>query len=317
LNILKQLIVVFMNNLTNSKLKIDLMLVIVPIFWALTFPFIHISVQSISAETFVFWRFSLAAVFLLPFVVTRLNKLNVYIVFWGVVLGLLNGGTFIFQTIGLETVSSARAAFITGSSVILVPVMSFLMRLGKPGKNDFIFAVLCLLGLYILTGASLSELTTGDLWVGLCALTTALSIILIQRITPNISDVWLFTFLQILFTVPCCFISHPKILEAGIFNNYFVLGSIVFCALFATTMALLIQAKFQKYTSEFRAALIFTTEPVFATVFSYLFFNEAINAHIILGGAFILASVFLSEYFNSVDKSKPVLTQSYISEISG
>src|SRR5476651_2121531 len=121
-----------MNKLINSKIKIDLMLVLVPVFWALTFPFIHISVQSISPETFVFWRFSLAAFFLLPFILTRLNKLNLYIVVWGIVLGLLNGGTFIFQTIGLENISSARAAFITGSSVILVPVMCFLMKLGKP-----------------------------------------------------------------------------------------------------------------------------------------------------------------------------------------
>src|SRR5476651_552353 len=116
-----------MNKLINSKIKIDLMLVLVPVFWALTFPFIHISVQSISPEAFVFWRFSLAALFLLPFILTRLHKLNFYILFWAMILGLLNGGTFVFQTIGLETISSSRAAFITGSSVILVPILSFLM----------------------------------------------------------------------------------------------------------------------------------------------------------------------------------------------
>src|SRR5476649_2960574 len=100
-------------NKTNNLIQVYFMLMLVPIFWALTFPFIHISVQSISPETFVFWRFLLAALLLLPFVLTKLNKLNLYIVFWGIVLGLLNGGTFIFQTIGLETVSSARTAFIT------------------------------------------------------------------------------------------------------------------------------------------------------------------------------------------------------------
>jgi len=290
-----------------NKLKIDLILVSVPIFWALTFPFIHISVQSISPETFVSWRFSLAAFFLLPFIFTRLHKLNLYVLSWGIVLGLLNGGTFIFQTIGLETVSSARAAFITGSSVILVPILSLLMKLGSPKKNDFILALLCLLGLYILTGANFSGLSIGDFWVALCALTTAFSIILIQKVTPNIDDILLFTFLQILFTVPCCLITQPNILDANLFNNYFVLCSIVFCALFATTIALLIQAKFQKYTSEFRAALIFTTEPVFATVFSYIFFNEAINIHIVAGGIFILGSILLGEYFNSARRMVQVM----------
>jgi drug/metabolite transporter (DMT)-like permease len=296
-----------MQQVIPSKLKTDIMMMLVPIFWALTFPFIHVSVQTMSPETFVFWRFSLAALILLPFIVTRLPKINLYIISWACVLGLLNGGTFIFQTIGLETISSARAAFITGSSVILVPVISFILRLGDPSKNDFFFAVLCLLGLYILTGASFSALSAGDYWVGMCALSTALSIILIQKVTPNVSDILLFTFLQILFTVPCCLVSQPKILDTAILQNYFVLGSIIFCALFATAIALLIQANYQKYMSEFRAAIIFTTEPVYATAFSYFFFKEMINFHIVAGGIIILASVVLSEYFNFMNRKSTVV----------
>jgi drug/metabolite transporter (DMT)-like permease len=257
-----------------------------------------VSVQFVSPETFVFWRFLLAACLLLPFIFKRLRQLNWYTLFWGMVLGLLNGGTFIFQTIGLETISSARAAFITGSCVMLVPILSLLMRLGRPVKNDFIFAGICLLGLYILTGANFSALSKGDIWVGLCAVTTALSIILIQKITVHIRDILLFTFLQILFTIPCCLIFRFNIFDANVLNNHFVLGSIVFCALFATAIALFIQAKFQKYTTEFRAALIFTMEPVFATVFSYLFFSEIIDVYVVMGGIIILASVILSEYFN-------------------
>jgi drug/metabolite transporter (DMT)-like permease len=163
--------------------------------------------------------------------------------------------------------------------------------------------LICLFGLYILTGANLSGLTRGDFWVALCALSTAFSIILIQRVTKNISDILLFTFLQIVFTVPCCLVTHPDIFNKSILNNYFVVGSIVFCALFATAIALLIQAKFQKYTTEFKAALIFTTEPVFATAFSCLFFGEIINFHIVAGGVFILLSILLSEYFNSLQRA--------------
>ena len=274
-------------------------LILMTAVWGMTFPLLHRAIVTITPQQLVFQRFLLASLLLLPFVVKSLKKTDGLILIGGLILGLLNCGTYLFQTIGLETISASRAAFITGASVLFVPFLSPLFGLGKPKTIDFVSALICLFGLTILTGANLAAVTVGDIWVLGCAICVALTILTIQWLTQRMKHYLLLTFYQLLLTVP--------IAALFVHENYFtwqwrpeVWFTIFFCALFATVIALFIQIRFQHYTTATKAALIFTLEPVFASIFDWVLNGERLTLIAMIGGFFILLSIILPELFRHI-----------------
>ncbi|MAZ77782.1 MAG: hypothetical protein CMF39_03815 [Legionellaceae bacterium] len=275
----------------NMKTKANLYLILITAFWGLTFPISHRVIQYISPSLFVFLRFGLAAMCLLPMVFYyRSDKRVVYA---GIILGLLNSGTFLFQTIGLEYIDPARSAFITGMSVLFVPFLLPFFKLGFPKPIDILCGIICLLGLYILTGANMHQLNMGDFITMACALCVAMTISFVQWVTHYIKSYGILNFYQVLFTVPVAGIGAFH--HAGWSNVWHpvVLFGLVFCVIFATVMALHIQLKYQQYTTATMVALIFVLEPVFASIYSVLLGDTALRLSLVIGGAVIIFSLAL------------------------
>jgi drug/metabolite transporter (DMT)-like permease len=65
--------------------------------------------------------------------------------------------------------------------------------------------------------------------------------------------------------------------------------------LLATALAFYVQTWAQQYSSPTRTALIFSTEPVFAWVTSYLVLREGLSGRGIFGALLILAGILLVE----------------------
>jgi drug/metabolite transporter (DMT)-like permease len=278
----------------QTSTKANLYLVLVTAIWGLTFPLIRNAVAHIGPLAFVCVRFAIAALTLLPLVWRSLNKTTLNILFCSLVLGLLNSGSYITQTIGLQTISSARAAFITGVGVIIVPFLMPLFRLGKPTILEIACSAICFLGLYILTGAHFTQISTGDKWVLLCALCWALSLSFLQRISVQIKEYKLLTFYPILFTGPFAYIFSGEIHYRSLLYPSVIIG-ILFCAIMATSVAIFLQTKYQKFTTASKAALIFTLEPLFASIFGYIVNGEGITHNTFVGGILILFSLMLPE----------------------
>lgn len=273
------------------KMKANLYLVMIAAFWGLTFPISHRVIQYISPSLFIFLRFSLAALCLLPMVIY--NRSDKRVVYAGIVLGLLNSGTFLFQTIGLQYIDPARSAFITGMSVLFVPFLLPFFKLGFPKLVDIICALVCLLGLYILTGANLHQLNFGDFITMACAFCVAVTISFVQWVTHHIKSYGILNFYQVLFTIPVA--SLGTFHHAG-WQNLFhpiVLFGLVFCVIFATVMALHIQLKYQQHTTATMVALIFVLEPVFASIYSVLLGDASLRLPLIVGGAVIIFSLVI------------------------
>lgn len=279
---------------TVSSTKANLYLLLVTAIWGLTFPLIRNAIMQISPFEFVCVRFGVSAVLLLPLVWRSLRQTDLKLLLACLVLGLLYGGSYITQTIGLETTSSARAAFIMGFSVILVPLLLPFYRLANPTPIELLSSGICLLGLYILTGADLTQVTSGDMWVGLSALCFALAIPFLQWITLRYKDYKLLTFYPIVFICPFAYLFAGKLHMQGLLNPQVVVG-VLFCAIGATCVALVLQTKYQKFTSASKATLIYAFEPLFASIFGYLINGEAITHKTVIGGLLILFSLTLPE----------------------
>jgi len=272
--------------------KANIYLVLVTVMWGLTFPLIREAVSYIHASTFVFIRFGLAAICFLPFAYANFRKSSKALLIAGLALGVLNSGIYIFQTTGLETISASRSAFITGSNVLFVPFLLPLFQLGRPRKIDIISALICLLGLYILTGSNLHGISRGDLWTLASALCYAVSVVFVQWVSPRLKGYSLLTFYQILFAVPIAAIISAGNGFSGIFHIK-VLIAVLFCSIVATIIGLYLQMKYQQYTTATRAALIFSLEPVFASIFAYFINGDPITSHMLLGGGVVLLSIII------------------------
>jgi drug/metabolite transporter (DMT)-like permease len=277
------------------------------IFWGAAFPITKSAIKDINLYLFLFLRFIVAAIVMIPLIwrdFTSKIKTNIRV---GIILGLLNTAIYSFETLSLHYTSVARAAFISGANVILVPFISKIMKIGKLHPADIISGLAFLIGLYILTGVHLGTgADIGSLFALLSALFIAISIVYVHRVTctDNKFDEKILTFFQIIFATPIpllILLFHKKIIFQLNFN---VLWGIIFCALFATTIPLFGQIKFQKYTSATVTALIFALEPVFASVVAYLFYHAQIPSNEIIGGSIMLISTALPNLQHLFQKTK-------------
>ncbi|MBX9705128.1 MAG: DMT family transporter [Gammaproteobacteria bacterium] len=276
----------------------NLMLVGVTAMWGLTFPLIHSALSDINPGLFVVLRLSVAALVIVPFVCFRLTKVNTVLLLGCLALALLNTGTYLFQTQGLLTVPASRSAFITGLSVVMVPLfMPFFRQFFPSTKPDliaYISVAVCLVGLYILTGANLRQLSIGDLWTFGCAVCYALYIIVMQIMSVRERDFALLCFYQIFFCVPFT-LPFAHAMPAAQLLQWPVITAVVFCAVFATSLSIYLQSRYQRDTTATKTALIFALEPVFATIFAYFLNDSAITLSTLIGGILILLSIVLRD----------------------
>ena len=98
-------------------------------------------------------------------------------------------GGYAFQTAGIARTTPSKAAFITGVSVVLVPVFLAAFWRKKIGAWAWGGAAASFAGLYFLTvpREGLADLNRGDLLVMGCAVLYALQIIFIARYTGKYS----------------------------------------------------------------------------------------------------------------------------------
>jgi drug/metabolite transporter (DMT)-like permease len=158
-----------------------------------------------------------------------------------------------------------------------------------------------LAGLYLLTvpRAGLGQLNGGDLLVGGCAIVFAMHILFVGHFSPKHS-VGALSFHQIAMTaalsllaVPIASATHmeaPKFHPSGA-----LLFAIATTAVFATALAFSIQIWAQQHTSPSHVAILFSLEPVFAGVASYILLGERLSGRALGGAALILAGIVLAE----------------------
>lgn len=280
--------------------KANLWLILVATIWGLTFPLVKNAINDIDPFSFVVIRFSLATLLFLPFVLKEFSRSNIVTLKAGLTLGVINSAAYTLQTVSLQYIGSSRCAFITGSFVVIVPLIAPLFGLGRLHTADIICALVCVVGLYILTGANLEHLNYGDMLVFFSAIGASIAIVYLQKIAGKVQNYKLLSFYQIVFVVPIPLLLLFIQPTMKIHFKMSVITAILFCSMMATVVTLFLQAKYQRHTTAAKAALIFMLEPILASIFGLLINGEPITSNIILGGIIMLSSIIGSELFHII-----------------
>ncbi len=271
-----------------------LLLLLGTLFWGMTFVFVKEGISIINLFTFLAWRFILAGLALAAVFFRKVRALNKNEFKYGLILGAVLAISFFAQTIGLQYTTASKAAFITGLSVVFIPVIIAAKQKTPPSVFQVTAVILSLAGLGLLTLSGSLSINIGDLWMLFCAVTFAWYVILVGRYTHRFDAVSLaliqFFFIGIL-SLAISIVSGNFLLP----QNGKVWQAILFTSFFATTFTYTVQNYYQKFVSEIKTAIIFSLEPLFAAVTAWLYLNEEITWRIIFGGTLIFTGMLISE----------------------
>lgn len=302
----------------SRTLKAHLLLVLVTFIWGSTFVLIKAAVEhDVSPLVFNLVRMTFATAALALIFHNDVRAIRGPAFRAGAVVGTWMWLGYEFQTTGIRHTTASKSAFITGLSVVLVPL--FLSIFWKRRINPWSVAgVMCAFaGLFLLTVragegsiANWTSVNIGDVLTFACAISFAFQIIYLGRATEQ-HPVGQIAFLQIAIAAAWMAVSIPFAPETPHLHlSKIVIWAIVITGLFGTALAFSIQAWAQQFTPPTHTALIFSLEPVFAWITSYVLLGERLGLRAGLGAVMILAGVLISETLGSASTQRDPETKS-------
>ena len=264
------------------------LLIATTLVWGTTFPVLKETVVSIAPMPLIASRFLLAALVFIPW----LRRLNGRLVRDGVLLGLVYLAAYITLTIGVETISAGRAAFMLSLNVILVPLLGLVLGRRLPVITVFA-AGLAIAGIGIMSWEG-GGLSTGDLWVFGGALSYAIYILLLESATLRHPPLAL-SAVQLVFVAGVTLIWAAPALMAQFPAIATHWGQLLYLGLVVTATTTITQAVAQQWVSAHETALLYTLEPVFAAIFSFWLLGEQFGVRGVIGAGLILAAMIFSQ----------------------
>ncbi len=267
-----------------------LLLILATIFWGASFIFMKVALQEINPTSFIFFRFCIASLCMLPLAffkkgVKRIDLLR------GIKLGLLSGSIMFLQTIGLQTITASISAFLTGFAVVFVLAIKFIIQSKMPRFSDIITALVCIAGLGLMTGSHGLTWEPGVLYTLGCAFFVALYAYALSEYVDKNNFIVLTLLQMIVITLVAATFSFVLGINIQIPSKPATWEAILFCAVFCSAAGFWIQAYAQHYLSVFKTSMILTLEPVFATLFSCLVLGEVLHMQFYIGVTMLLGAI--------------------------
>jgi len=286
----------------NRRLLADLALAVCALIWGATFVVIKNALADISVVAYMAIRFGLAAIVMAAIYWRAVRGLTSRAIWAGAQIGFFMFGGYVFQIAGLKFTTPSKAAFITGTFVVFVPILLALFGRRRIGSWIWAGAAAVLAGLYFLTvpPEGFGGLNRGDPIVFGCAIMFALHMIFIGRYVGEHSVAAL-SFLQVATTAVLSAALLPLAAAAGWEQPRIVwTGNVIFAILLtaigATVICFSLQTWAQQYAAPSHAAILVSLEPVFAAITSILLGGEHLSARFLTGAALILGGIFLAEW---------------------
>lgn len=260
--------------------------------WASAFPVAKACLLGIHPVALVGWRFSLAALCLLPFVIGARGLRRTFR--QGAFLAALLVALYVPHTIGLGYTTASNSGFLTGAFILFVPFFMRYCDRQAPRPAHWAAVALALSGVWLVTGG-LSGFNRGELLTVASTFVYTAHLFALSRCVRGGSEITLLAFHQFWLTGAACLAAaaaaglplRPS--EAG------VARSIAYLAIFPTLTAFFAQMIGQKHLPPLTVSLIFSLEPLAAAVFSWTLGGEAFRARAAGGGLLIVAAIAVAE----------------------
>ena len=284
-----------------SKIKGFLLLLIASLVWGSTFVPQKIAMDFWSPLQFTSFRFLLGGLILLLFINIKDIKINNKIGFISSSLAsaLILAIAALFQQIGIVTTSATNAGFYTSLYVIMVPLIGiFLFKI--PHWSIWPCVIICFFG-SVLLGTSDGDLFSlnlkyGDIWIISSAVFWAIHLHIVSYSVARF-PVLIFSILQFILCGIFLLLYGIFFQSSSIFSfervDIFGFFTLVYCSVGSVCIGFTLQMFGQKLVPPTSAALIMSSEAIFAAIFGWLILSELLNFKGFLGASLILLGIIL------------------------
>jgi drug/metabolite transporter (DMT)-like permease len=278
----------------SERLRADLTLLAVAIIWGVAFVVNRVAAAHVGTFSYNGARFLFAALTLLPFLGRRARGLTQIELWGGALAGLLLFAGSALQQMGLHYTTAGKGAFITGLYVVLVPLILALAWRQWPRWTAWMASMLAAVGLFFLSAVEQMALAPGDGLELAGAVMWAFHVIVIGRVAPRV-DALRLALVQYLVCGPLSMVLG-LFLESQLLGGLMaVWGAVVGTGMFSMGLAYTLQVIGQKHTPPTDAAIILSSEAVFAAFSGWLILGEMLTAQQLLGCGLMLVGMLLAQ----------------------
>ena len=273
-----------------------LMLLSSALIWGSSFVIMKNAVDFITPHVLLSIRFILGTIFMSILFFNKVKYIKKEDLKGGFFAGLALFCAFTIQTYGLQLTTPGKNAFLTAVYCTIVPFLSWIWLKKRPDKFQWLAAILCFIGVGLVSLDSSLRMNLGDLYTLIGGFLYAMHILICEKAMQKTSPI-IVTTLQFAFAAVFSIISALLFEDISIVTQIRgdIILQILYLAFFATTICYLFQNSGQKLVNENTAALLLSLESVFGVFFSILLKEETLNLQIILGFIVIFIAVIISE----------------------
>lgn len=277
----------------NSR-RAELLMASVSLAWGSSYLLMKIGLDGIGPYNLIALRFGIAFFAMSLIFLPRYRQLSAATLAKGVFMGIILFLIFYGMVNGVNHTTASTAGFLTSTTVVMVPVLECLLKRTLPSKTIVISILLSVAGLFLLTAKDGIVFDTGAAYCLTGAFFYAVYIIVFARLARG-NDTLLISIIQLgvasLTGAVFMFLSETPSLPATPTQWGAILGLGLICSAYG----FVVQPIAQRYTTPEKIGLIFSLEPVFSALLSWLFLHEILEFKGYMGAILIFAAVIFTE----------------------
>jgi drug/metabolite transporter (DMT)-like permease len=261
--------------------------------WGSTFVLIKGVVDRMPVADFLAVRFTVAAIVMFALFHRHVARLGRKQLLRGAALGAMYGVGQLLQTWGLALISPSVSGFVTGMYVVFTPILATLLLRERMPVTVWLAVALATLGLALLSLNGFS--VDNGVWLTLvAALLYGLHIVALGR-WSRADEAFGLSAVQMAVIALVCLLATATHGGPMLPPDRSAWLAVIYMALVAGAGAMLMQTWAQAHLPATRAAIVMTTEPVFAAAFAVALGSDVLTWRMLLGGGLVLAAMYLVE----------------------
>lgn len=192
-------------------------------------------------------------------------------------LAMISGVVFFsaaaLQQTGLITTTVTNSSFLTALYVVITPFLTWLIMRQKPGPVVWLAVVLSFIGTWLLGGGSLSAFTIGDVYMTIGAVLWALHVVLVALASQH-ERAATFSAIQFVTVTALAAIMAVTMEPLNWTALRLTVPAILYCGLVSSAITFTVLAIALRHTRPAEAAVILSTESIFAAIAAYFWLGE-------------------------------------------
>ncbi|GIO27555.1 DMT family transporter [Ornithinibacillus bavariensis] len=272
----------------------DGMLLITAIVWGSGFVITAIALEYLTAYQVMAGRFVIASIILVLLFGKKIITFTKSVIWKGAILGSILYVGFALQTVGLEYTTPSKNAFLTAVNVVIVPIIAYMIYKRKVDRYEIFGSIIAIIGIGFLSLQGSMTINLGDALSLACAVAFAFDIFYTNHFVKK-EDALSLTIMQF---ITASIIGMVVLLIQGDVPTTFekeAIYSILYLAVFSTTIAYVCQNIAFRYTTATKGAIILSLESFFGMILSVIFLHEILTGRMVTGAILIMAAILIAE----------------------